>query len=62
MQAFSGNFDSSQNKISVPANMKAEKISRCHIASPLMVAVFYLFIHILMLLDEAGFILCELMH
>lgn len=46
----------------MPANMKAEKISRCHIASPLMVAMFYLFIHILMLLDEAGFILCELMH
>lgn len=61
-QAFSGNFDSSQNKMSVPANMKAgkKKISRCHIASLLMVAMFYLFIHILMLLDEAGFILCEL--
>lgn len=46
-----------------PANMKAstekkKKNSRCHIASPLMVAMFYLFIRILMLLDEAGFILC----
>lgn len=48
--------------MSVLANMKAgkKKISRCHIASLLMVAMFYLFIHILMLLDEAGFILCEL--
>lgn len=44
--------------MSVPANMKEEKISRCHIASPLMVAMLYLFIHILMLLDEADFILC----
>lgn len=43
--------------MSVPANMKEQK-SRCHTASPLMVAMFYLFIHILMLLDEAGFILC----
>lgn len=45
-----------------PANMKAStkknKNSRCHIASPLMVAMFYLFIRILMLLDDAGFILC----
>lgn len=45
-----------------PANLKAstkkKKKSRCHIASPLMVAMFYLFIRILMLLDEAGFILC----
>ena len=48
----------------VPANMKAgkkkkkKKKSRCHIAFPLREAMFYLFIHILMLLDEAEFILC----
>lgn len=39
----------------VPANMKAggKKISRCHIASLLTEAVFYLFIHIWALLDMA---------
>lgn len=48
----------------VPANMKAEKkiTPCCHIGSPLMVAMFYLFIHILMLFAEAGVILCKLMH
>lgn len=33
---------------------KKKQPSRCHIASSLMMALFYLFIHILMLLDEAG--------
>lgn len=38
----------------VPANMKARgKIPRCHIASPLTEAMFYLFIHILTFLDKA---------
>lgn len=38
------------------------KAPRCHIGSPLMVATFYLFINILVLFAEAGFILCKLKH
>lgn len=42
--------------------MKAVNTSCCHTASPLVVAMFYLFIHILILLDGAGIILYKLMH
>lgn len=56
-----------KNKMPAPPTWKQKKrkiykAPRCHIGSPLMVATFYLFIHILVLFAEAGFILCKLKH